>query len=163
MMMDTTNLLHARDEHSRFWQNAHLYFDRVYQTMHLDETWRAVLSSPKRVLAVSCPVKMDDGRIQVFTGYRAQHNNSRGPFKGGIRFDEGVNIDEVMALAMLQTWKNAVVDLPYGGAKGGVVCNPKKLSMGEKERLTRRFTSEIMPIIGPDQDIPAPDLGTDGQ
>jgi glutamate dehydrogenase (NAD(P)+) len=151
------------DKHSKFWQNAHLYFDRVYQTMGLDPVWRAVLSSPKRVMTVSCPVKMDDGRIQVFTGYRAQHNNSRGPFKGGIRFDPGVHMEEVMALAMLQTWKNAMVDLPYGGAKGGVVCDPKKLSPGEKERLTRRYTSELLPIIGPQHDIPAPDAGTDAQ
>ena len=159
----TDRLRPQPDGHSKFWQNAHLYFDRVYQTMNLDPVWRQVLSSPKRVLTVSCPVKMDDGRIQVFTGYRAQHNNARGPFKGGIRYDEAVNLDEVMALAMLQTWKNALVDLPYGGAKGGVVCNPRKLSIGEKERLTRRYTSEIMPIIGPNQDIPAPDAGTDGQ
>src|SRR5450432_1350579 len=163
-MTHSTDLLHpATDDHSKFWQNAHLYFDRVYQTMNLDPVWRAVLSSPKRVLAVSCPVRMDDGKIQVFTGYRAQHNNARGPFKGGIRFDTAVNRDEVMALAMLQTWKNALVDLPFGGAKGGVVCNPRALSMGEKERLTRRYTSEIMPIISPQHDIPAPDAGTDAQ
>jgi len=159
-----TDLLHpVAEEHSAFWQNAHTYFDRVYSTMGLDPLWRPTLSSPKRVLTVSCPVRMDDGRIQVFTGYRCQHNNARGPFKGGIRFDPSVNRDEVMALAMLQTWKNALVDLPYGGAKGGVVCEPKKLSMGEKERLTRRYTAEIMPIIGPQQDIPAPDAGTDSQ
>src|SRR5438105_2893044 len=158
-----TDRLRAQDKHSKFWQNAHSYFDRVYQTMHLDETWRAVLSSSKRVMVVSCTVRMDDGRIQVFTGYRAQHNNARGPFKGGIRYDQSVNHDEVMALAMLQTWKNALVDLPFGGAKGGVVCDPKKLSMGEKERLTRRYVSEIMPIIGPAHDIPAPDAGTDAQ
>jgi glutamate dehydrogenase (NAD(P)+) len=163
-MPTQTDLLrpHA-EQHSKFWQNAHLYFDRVYQTMNLDPTWFQVLSSPKRVLAVSCPVRMDNGSIQVFTGYRAQHNNARGPFKGGIRYDPSVDRDEVMALAMLQTWKNALVDLPFGGAKGGVVCDPKKLSPGEKERLTRRYTSEIMPIIGPNQDIPAPDAGTDGQ
>src|SRR5688500_10017287 len=149
--------------HSKFWQNAHTYFERVYATMNLDPTWRAVLSTPKRVLTVSCPVRMDDGSIQVFTGYRAQHNGARGPFKGGIRYDSGVSRDEVMALAMLQTWKNALVDLPYGGAKGGIVCDPKKLSIGEKERLTRRYTSEIMPIIGPQHDIPAPDAGTDAQ
>lgn len=163
-MEQKTNLLHpANEEHSQFWQNAHLYFDRVYQTMNLDPTWRSVLSSPKRVMTVSCPVRMDDGTIQVFSGFRAQHNNARGPFKGGIRFDQSVNRDEVMALAMLQTWKNALVDLPFGGAKGGVVCEPKKLSKGEKERLTRRYTSEILPIIGPVQDIPAPDAGTDAQ
>src|SRR5687768_11540460 len=158
-----TNRLEPREDHSKFWQNAHFYFDRVYQTMNLDPVWRSVLSAPKRVLTVSCPVRMDDGRIQVFTGYRAQHSNARGPFKGGIRFDSGVNRDECMALSMLQTWKNALVDLPFGGAKGGVVCDPKKLSITEKERLTRRYTSEILPIIGPNQDIPAPDLGTDAQ
>src|SRR5436305_8715425 len=159
----TDRLAPKADSHSKFWQNAHLYYDRVYQTMNLDPVWRSVLSTPKRVLTVSCPVRMDNGAIQVFTGYRAQHNNARGPFKGGIRYDEGVRRDEVMALAMLQTWKNAVVDLPYGGAKGGIVCSPKKLSPGEKERLTRRYTSEIMPIIGPSEDIPAPDVGTDAQ
>jgi len=159
-----TDLLHPQQQqHSAFWQNSHQYFDRVYQSMNLDPTWRQVLSSPKRILTVSCPVRMDNGSIQVFTGYRVQHNNARGPFKGGIRFDEAVNRDEVMALAMLQTWKNTLVGLPFGGAKGGVVCNPKKLSMPEKERLTRRYTSEILPIIGPAQDIPAPDLGTDSQ
>src|SRR5205814_4210836 len=159
----TDRLTPGAEDHSPFWQNAHMYFDRVYQTMSLDAMWRAYLSAPKRVLTVSCPVRMDDGRIQVFTGFRAQHNNARGPFKGGIRYDASVDRDEVMALAMLQTWKNALVDLPLGGAKGGVVCEPKKLSMVEKEGLTRRYTSEIMPIIGPVQDIPAPDLGTDGQ
>src|SRR3982750_1505357 len=162
-MTVTDRLTPTAEKHSKFWQNAHLYFDRVYQTMNLDPDWRTVLSSPKRVLTVSCPIRMDDGSIQVFTGFRCQHNNARGPFKGGIRFDSSVDRDEVMALAMLQTWKNALVDLPYGGAKGGVVCEPKKLSIGEKERLTRRYTAEIMPIIGPNQDIPAPDAGTDGQ
>src|SRR2546430_9268211 len=162
-MNDKTNLLHPRDQHSKFWQISHAYFDTVYSTMSLDPLWRPYLASPKRVLAVSCPIRMDDGRIQVFTGYRAQHNNARGPFKGGIRYDASVDRDEVMALAMLQTWKNALVDLPFGGAKGGVVCDPKALSVNEKERLTRRYTSEIMPIIGPDQDIPAPDAGTDAQ
>jgi glutamate dehydrogenase (NAD(P)+) len=154
---------HAHHKHSKFWENAHLYFDRVYQTMKLDPTWRAALSTPKRILTVSCPIRRDDGSIQVFTGYRVQHNGARGPFKGGIRYDSSVNQDECMALGMLQTWKNALVDLPFGGAKGGIVCDPKKLSLGEKERLTRRYTSELLPIIGPNQDIPAPDLGTDGQ
>ena len=162
-MTVTDKLMPRPEQHSQFWQNAHLYFDRVYQTMNLDPTWRAVLSTPKRILTVSCPIRMDDGKIQVFTGYRAQHNNARGPFKGGIRYDASVNMDEVMALAMLQTWKNALVDLPYGGAKGGIVCDPRKLSPGEKERVTRRFVSEILPIIGPQHDIPAPDAGTDAQ
>jgi glutamate dehydrogenase (NAD(P)+) len=151
------------NKRSEFWQNAHLYFDRVYQTMGLDATWRAVLSTPKRVLSVSCPIRRDDGSIQVFTGYRVQHNGARGPFKGGIRYDASVTQDECMALGMLQTWKNALVDLPFGGAKGGVVCDPKTLSITEKERITRRYTAELLPIIGPNQDIPAPDLGTDAQ
>ncbi|MGN6627947.1 MAG: Glu/Leu/Phe/Val family dehydrogenase, partial [Tepidisphaeraceae bacterium] len=159
-----TNRLAAKPEEiQKFWRNASLYFARVYDTMGLDPHWRPVLSTPKRILTVSCPIKMDDGRIEVFTGYRVQHNNARGPFKGGLRFDPAVDRDEVMALAMLQTWKNALVDLPYGGAKGGVVCDTKTLSLDEKERLTRRYTTEILPIIGPFDDIPAPDLGTDSQ
>ncbi len=162
-LAQTDRLAPTTSRHSAFWQNAHLYFDRVFQSMGLDQTWRSVLTTPKRVLTVSCPIRRDDGSIQVFTGYRAQHNGARGPFKGGIRFDVSVTQDECMALAMLQTWKNALVDLPYGGAKGGIVCDPKKLSHTEKERLTRRYTSEILPIIGPNQDIPAPDLGTDAQ
>jgi glutamate dehydrogenase (NAD(P)+) len=160
---ERTDRLLAKAGHSKFWQNAHHYFDHVYRTMNLDPVWRSYLATPKRVLTVSCPVRMDDGQMQVFTGYRAQHDNARGPFKGGLRYDESVTQDEVMALAMLQTWKNALVDLPYGGAKGGIVCNPRKLTMGEKERLTRRYTAEIMPIIGPRHDIPAPDVGTDAQ
>jgi glutamate dehydrogenase (NAD(P)+) len=163
---DTNRLEPRQGEHAgdlRFWENAHKFYERVYATMGLDPTWKTALSTPKRVLTVSCPIRMDDGSIQVFSGYRVQHNNVRGPFKGGIRFDVAVDRDEVMALAMLQTWKNALVELPYGGAKGGVVCDPKKLSMGEKERLTRRYTAEIMPIIGPETDIPAPDAGTDAQ
>src|SRR3954465_11341559 len=162
-MANTTDRLAPKADHSAFWQNAHLYFDRVYQTMNLDPAWRPVLSTPKRVMTVSLPVKMDDGRIQVFTGYRCQHNGALGPFKGGLRYDPSVAMEEVMALAMLQTWKNALVGLPFGGAKGGIVCDPKKLSMGEKERLTRRYTSELLPIIGPQHDIPAPDAGTDAQ
>jgi glutamate dehydrogenase (NAD(P)+) len=122
-----------------------------------------VLSSPKRVLTVSCPVRMDDGRIQVFTGYRAQHSNVRGPFKGGIRYDSSVNADEVMALAMLQTWKNALVDLPFGGAKGGVVCDPKKLSNGRKTRPHPPLHQRDHADHRPNEDIPAPDLGTDAQ
>jgi glutamate dehydrogenase (NAD(P)+) len=159
----TDRLAPHANKHSPFWHNAHRYFDTVYQTMNLDALWRAVLASPHRVLTMSCPIKMDDGRIQVFTGYRCQHNGALGPFKGGIRYDPHVNQDEVMALAMLQTWKNALVGLPFGGAKGGVVCDPKKLSLGEKERLTRRYTAELLPVIGPNHDIPAPDAGTDAQ
>ena len=159
----TNRLAHKPEETSKFWRNANLFFDRVYEPMGLDPLYLSVLSTPKRIMTVSCPVRMDDGSIEVFTGYRVQHNNARGPFKGGLRFDPHVDQDEVMALAMLQTWKNALVDLPYGGAKGGVVCDTKKLSPGEKERLTRRYTAEVLPIIGPMDDIPAPDLGTDAQ
>jgi glutamate dehydrogenase (NAD(P)+) len=162
-MTETNRFAPESTVEAKFWQNATHYFNHVYDELNLDETFRAVLSSPKRILMVSCPIRMDDGRIQTFTGYRVQHNNARGPFKGGIRYDLKVDRDEVMALGMLQTWKNALVGLPYGGAKGGVVCDPSKLSRAEKERLTRRYTSEIMPIIGPNHDIPAPDAGTDSQ
>jgi glutamate dehydrogenase (NAD(P)+) len=148
---------------AKFWQNANTYFNKVYDELGLDANVRPMLASPKRVLTVSCPIRMDNGRYQTFTGYRVQHNNTLGPFKGGLRYDLGVDRDEVMALAMLQTWKNALVGLPYGGAKGGIACDPRALSMGEKERLTRRYTSEVMPIIGPNIDIPAPDAGTDAQ
>jgi glutamate dehydrogenase/leucine dehydrogenase len=162
--MATTNRLAAQPStHTKFWQNTNTYFDRVFASLNLDDSWKAVLSTPKRIFTVSCPIRMDDGRVQTFTGYRVQHNNALGPFKGGIRYSLSVDRDEVMALAMLQTWKNALVGLPYGGAKGGVVCDPRTLSMTEKERITRRYTAEIMPIIGPDQDIPAPDAGTDAQ
>jgi glutamate dehydrogenase/leucine dehydrogenase len=106
---------------------------------------------------------MDDGQIKVFEGFRVQHNVARGPAKGGIRYHPGVSLDEVTALAMWMTWKCATVNIPYGGAKGGVICDPKRMSLGEKERLTRRYTSEILPIIGPDRDIPAPDVYTDAQ
>src|SRR5439155_12475785 len=136
-LAQTDRLAPTTSRHSTFWQNAHLYFDRVFQSMNLDQTWRAVLTTPKRVLTVSCPIRRDDGTIQVFTGYRAQHNGARGPFKGGIRYDVSVTQDECMALAMLQTWKNALVDLPYGAAKGGVVCDRKKLSLGEQVGVKR--------------------------
>ncbi|HEY8531857.1 MAG TPA: Glu/Leu/Phe/Val dehydrogenase [Limnochorda sp.] len=121
------------------------------------------LSKPQRVLQVNFPVKMDDGRVRMFEGYRVQHNFARGPAKGGIRFHPTVTMNEVIALAMWMTWKCAVVDIPFGGAKGGVVVNVKELSQGELERLTRRFATEISIIIGPEQDIPAPDMYTNPQ
>ncbi|MFT3785678.1 MAG: Glu/Leu/Phe/Val dehydrogenase [Tepidisphaeraceae bacterium] len=159
----TDRLAATETRHAKFWQNANTYFNKVYDELKLDEQMRSMLASPRRVLTVSCPIRMDNGKYQTFTGYRVQHNNTLGPFKGGLRYDLNVNRDEVMALAMLQTWKNALVGLPYGGAKGGIVCDPRALSAGEKERLTRRYTSEILPLIGPDRDIPAPDAGTDAQ
>ncbi len=140
-----------------------LQVDLAAQKLGLDPGLLKILKEPKRILTVSIPVRMDDGSIEVFRGFRVQHNLTRGPAKGGIRYHPEVDMEEVIALAMLMTWKCAVVDIPYGGAKGGVICNPKELSMGELERLTRRFTSEISIIIGPEKDIPAPDVYTNPQ
>ncbi len=137
--------------------------DVVAQRLKLDEGIYKRLRHPDRALVVSVPVEMDDGRIEVFEGYRVQHDNSMGPTKGGVRYHPEVNLEEVTALAMIMTWKCALMGLPYGGAKGGVCCNPRTLSPRELERLTRRYTAEIFPIIGPEQDIPAPDMGTDEQ
>ncbi len=138
-------------------------FARAAQRLRLDQGLRAILSTPKRELTVSIPVRMDDGNYRVFAGHRVVHNMSRGPAKGGIRFHPDVSIDEVKALASWMTWKCACLDLPFGGGKGGVVVDPHQLSHGELERLTRRYTSEILPLIGPEQDIPAPDVYTDSQ
>ena len=138
-------------------------FDRAADHLGLNAGIRDVLRNPKRQLTVSIPVKMDNKRIKVFTGYRVQHSIARGPSKGGIRFHPGVTIDEVKALAMWMTWKCAVVNIPFGGAKGGVTVDPKKLSMDENERLTRRYTSEISILLGHDKDIPAPDVYTTPQ
>jgi glutamate dehydrogenase (NAD(P)+) len=136
---------------------------RAADRLGLDQSIRNVISKPQRILSVAVPVRMDDGRIEVFDGYRVQHSLARGPAKGGIRYHPEVTMDEVVALAMNMTWKCAVVDIPYGGAKGGVVVDPTQLSIGELERLTRRFTSEISIIIGPEKDIPAPDVNTNAQ
>jgi len=138
-------------------------FDQAAEAMGLDPNLRERLKYPQRSLVVSIPVRMDDGRVQVFTGYRVQHDTSRGPSKGGIRYHSDVSLGEVAALAMWMTWKCALADLPYGGAKGGVAVNPKRLTAGELQRLTRRYAAEILPIIGPDKDVPAPDVGTDAQ
>ncbi|MCX8189003.1 MAG: Glu/Leu/Phe/Val dehydrogenase [Nitrososphaeria archaeon] len=131
--------------------------------LNLEDSIVEILSRPKRELQVSFPVKMDNGKVKVFTGYRVQHNDARGPFKGGIRYHPLVDINEVRALAMWMTWKTAVLNIPYGGAKGGVACNPKEMSKSELERLTRKYTMMISPIIGPYTDIPAPDVYTDPQ
>ena len=138
-------------------------FERAAKRLKLDEGLRAILSTPKRSLTVSIPVRMDDGKYHVFTGHRVAHNMARGPAKGGIRFHPDVTLDEVKALASWMTWKCACLDLPFGGGKGGIVVDPHKLSHGELERMTRRYASEILPLIGPDQDIPAPDVYTDSQ
>ncbi|MBN2411893.1 Glu/Leu/Phe/Val dehydrogenase [candidate division KSB1 bacterium] len=131
--------------------------------LKLSDSTLRVLSHPERELTVACPVVMDDGRIEVFTGHRVQHSNARGPCKGGIRFHETVTLDEVKALSMWMTWKCAVVNIPYGGGKGGVQVDVTKLSKEEIRRLTRRYTVSIMPIIGPHKDIPAPDVGTNAE
>lgn len=138
-------------------------FDQAAEAMRLDPNLRERLKLPQRSLVVSVPVRMDDGRVEVFTGYRVQHDSSRGPSKGGIRYHPDVNLGEVAALAMWMTWKCALAGLPYGGAKGGIKVAPKTLSRGELQRLTRRYAAEIFPLIGPDKDVPAPDVGTDAQ
>jgi glutamate dehydrogenase (NAD(P)+) len=138
-------------------------FDAVAERLHLDRGLAEVLRKPKRELTVNFPVQMDDGTIRTFTGYRVQHNEARGPVKGGIRYHPSVAIDEVRALALWMTWKCAVVNLPFGGAKGGVAVDPKALSLRELEKLTRRYAAEISIIIGPERDIPAPDMGTDAR
>ncbi len=137
--------------------------DDAAGVMELDPGVHVVLAHPRRALEVAIPVRMDDGTIRVFTGYRVHHNTSRGPSKGGIRYHPSVTLDEVKALAMWMTWKCAVVGIPFGGAKGGVIVEPGKLSKGELQRMTRRYAYEILPLIGPERDIPAPDLGTNEQ
>ncbi len=145
------------------WQMAQQQLDEVAGLIGLNESIHGYLREPKRVLEVSVPVRMDSGVFRMFKGYRVQHNMARGPSKGGIRFHPAVSLDEVKALAMWMTWKCSLVNIPFGGAKGGVICDPKSMSMQEVENLTRRFTSEISIIIGPDKDIPAPDVYTTPQ
>ena len=138
-------------------------FDEAAERLGLSQAMRAILRKPKRELIVNFPVRMDNGDVDMFTGYRVQHNINRGPAKGGIRFSPEVSLDEVRALAMWMTWKCAVVGIPFGGAKGGVMCDPHQMSRSELERLTRRYTTEISILIGPDSDIPAPDMNTNPQ
>ena len=138
-------------------------FDRAAQLLGLDPDLYAVLRVPSREIKVYIPVKMDSGHIEVFEGYRVQHNFARGPAKGGIRFAPDVSLDEVKALAAWMTWKCAVVNVPFGGGKGGIICDPRQMSKGELERLTRRYTAELIDFIGPDKDVPAPDMNTNEQ
>lgn len=145
------------------WDTARRQLDTVAEYLGLEAGIHARLRQPRRLMEVAVPTQMDDGSMQVFTGYRVQHSLDRGPGKGGLRFHPDVTIDEVKALAMWMTWKCAVVNIPYGGAKGGITCNPKQMSLGEIERMTRRFVAEIAPIIGPETDIPAPDVNTTPQ
>ena len=145
------------------WETALYQLDQAAKRMNLDPGVHEVLRHPRRALEVSVPTRMDDGTVTVFQGYRVHHNTSRGPSKGGIRYHMGVTMDEVKALAMWMTWKCSIVNIPFGGAKGGVVVDPGKLSAAELQRMTRRYASEILPLIGPERDIPAPDLGTNEQ
>ena len=139
------------------------YFNEAASLLKLDSGMRAILTHPSRQIIFSIPFQRDNGEFEVYTGYRVQYNFARGPAKGGIRYHPGVNLDEVTALAFWMTWKCAVVDLPFGGGKGGVTCDPTMLSMNELERITRRYAAELVEVVGPDKDVPAPDVGTTPQ
>lgn len=141
-------------------ESTRLYFERAADLLKLPESLRKLLLTPKREVQVQIAVEMDDGRLETFIGYRVQHDDSRGPMKGGLRYHHDVDLDEVRSLATLMTWKTAVVDLPYGGAKGGIAIDPRQLSVKELERITRKFVDQIHDVIGPHKDIPAPDMGT---
>jgi glutamate dehydrogenase (NAD(P)+) len=156
---EAAEAVHHSDEFNP-WKNAAIRFETAADRLQLEDGMRKVLKTPGKELTVAIPIMLDDGRIEVFTGYRVQHSIARGPAKGGIRYAPDVTLDEVRALASWMTWKCAVVNLPYGGGKGGVICDPAILSDGELERITRRYTSEILDIIGPEKDIPAPDMNT---
>jgi glutamate dehydrogenase (NAD(P)+) len=145
------------------WEAQAARFDLAAQKLNLDEGLWKLLRFPSREIIVYIPVQMDDGHLEVFTGYRVQHSIARGPCKGGIRYAPDVTLDEVRALASWMTWKCAVVNIPFGGAKGGVICDPKKMSIGELERMTRRYTAELIEFIGPEKDVPAPDMNTNEQ
>ena len=158
-MTTTINL----EQETNPWQAQAARFELAARKLNLDEGLKRVLQSPSREIIVHIPVQMDDGHLEVFTGYRVQHSIARGPAKGGIRYAPDVNLDEVRALASWMTWKCAVVNIPFGGAKGGVICDPHKMSMGELERMTRRYTAELFEFIGPEKDVPAPDVNTNEQ
>jgi glutamate dehydrogenase (NAD(P)+) len=139
------------------------YFSRAADQLELESSWRKLMLMPSREITVEVPVELDNGELETFVGFRVQHNSARGPMKGGLRYHHEVDLDEVRALASLMTWKTAVVNIPYGGAKGGICVSPRNLSVKEKERITRKFIDQIHEIIGPDKDIPAPDMGTDSR
>src|SRR6202167_3219698 len=150
-------------EETNPWKAQAARFDLAAQKLNLDEGLWKVLQSPSREIIVHIPVMMDDGHLEVFTGFRVQHSIARGPAKGGLRYAPDVNLDEVRALASWMTWKCAVVNIPFGGAKGGIICDPHKMSQGELERMTRRYTAELFEFIGPEKDVPAPDVNTNEQ
>jgi glutamate dehydrogenase (NAD(P)+) len=151
------------EQESNPWESQAARFDLAAHKLNLDEGLWKVLRYPNREIIVHVPVAMDDGHLEVFTGFRVQHSIARGPAKGGIRYAPDVTLDEVRALASWMTWKCAVVNIPFGGAKGGVICDPHKMSMGELERMTRRYTAELFEFIGPEKDVPAPDVNTNEQ
>lgn len=150
-------------EHINNYENTNRLFDKAADALELGEEMRLLLKTPFREIRVEVPIKMDAGSMEVFVGFRVQHNGSRGPTKGGLRFHPEVDFDEVRSLASLMTWKTALVDVPFGGAKGGITCNPKEMSLGEVERLTRKFTARIGFAFGLQRDIPAPDVNTNAQ
>ena len=150
-------------QHMNAYETVVHYFNRAADALEMEQSTRRLLRMPKREITVEVPVEMDDGRIETLVGYRVQHNNARGPMKGGLRYHPEVDLDEVRALASLMTWKTAVVNIPYGGAKGGIAVDPRQLSIKENERITRKFVDQIHDIIGPDRDIPAPDMGTNAR
>jgi glutamate dehydrogenase (NAD(P)+) len=153
----------AIDKELNPWEAQAARFDFAAQKLKLDDGLWKILRYPTREIIVHLPVAMDDGRLEVFTGFRVQHSIARGPGKGGVRYSPDVNLDEVRALASWMTWKCAVVNIPFGGAKGGVICDPKKLSQTELEKITRRYTAELIEFIGPEKDVPAPDMNTNEQ
>src|SRR5258707_13586593 len=155
--------MHAEKQSLNHYEMALQQFEEAAEKLGLSEDMRELLRQPKRELAVNFPVRLDNGHIKIFTGYRVQHNVNRGPAKGGIRYGPDVTLDEVKALAMWMTWKGAVVGIPFGGAKGGVICDPKKMSPGELERLPRRFATEIAIVMGPQSGILAPGINTNPQ
>jgi glutamate dehydrogenase (NAD(P)+) len=160
---ETSPVSISHDNEHNPWLAAEARFDEAASRLKLDDGMRKVLGAPSREITVNIPVQLDDGRLEVFTGYRVQHSLARGPAKGGIRFAPDVTLDEVRALASWMTWKCAVVNIPFGGGKGGVICDPAVLSMTELEKITRRYTAEILDFIGPERDVPAPDVNTDEQ
>jgi len=151
------------EQESNPWEAQAARFDFAAQKLNLDEGIQKVLRYPNRELILHIPVAMDNGKLEVFTGFRVQHSIARGPSKGGIRYAPDVTLDEVRALASWMTWKCAVVNIPFGGAKGGIICDPHKMSQGELERMTRRYTAELVEFIGPEKDVPAPDVNTNEQ
>jgi len=161
--MLATNSIGAMEQELNPWLAAEARFDQAATRLGLDAGLCKVLRLPSKEITVHIPVQLDDGRLEVFTGYRVQHSVARGPGKGGIRYAPDVTLDEVRALAAWMTWKCAVVNIPFGGAKGGVICDPRLLSEGELERITRRYTAEILPFLGPERDVPAPDVNTNEQ